>query len=127
MLVKNKNGNCYEDEVWKLHPVLYREVSNYGRLFNLSTKSNIENGITTGSMNREGYRRIKIKGKHYSVDRLVLETFTSIDEGVGKLCDHIDGNRENNHVDNLRWVTTEENSQNRTKQKEFIHFCGTCV
>jgi len=28
------------------------------------------------------------------------------------MVDHIDGNRTNNHITNLRWVTAEENSNN---------------
>lgn len=53
-----------------------------------------------------GYYRITIS-KH--VHRLVAEAF--IDKPSDEKCwvDHIDGNRGNNNVDNLRWVTPAEN------------------
>ena len=54
-----------------------------------------------------GYCRITIS-KH--VHRLVAESF--LDKPNDEKCwvDHIDGNRSNNNVDNLRWVTPSENA-----------------
>ena len=34
-----------------------------------------------------------------------------------KFVDHIDGDRKNNNLSNLRWATAEENQRNRLKQK----------
>lgn len=42
------------------------------------------------------------------VHRLVAEAFIENPNNVSDV-DHIDCNKENNHVDNLRWVTREEN------------------
>jgi hypothetical protein len=38
--------------------------------------------------------------------------------------DHIDGNKRNNNIDNLRWVTRRENNQNKLKHRHG-HLCGT--
>lgn len=54
-----------------------------------------------------GYCRITIS-KH--VHRLVAEAFIDKPEDEAKCwVDHIDGNRANNNVENLRWVTPSEN------------------
>ena len=53
-----------------------------------------------------GYCRITIS-KH--VHRLVAEAFIEKPSNDKCWVDHIDGNRSNNSVDNLRWVTPSEN------------------
>jgi hypothetical protein len=64
----------------------------------------------------KGYHHVILcengKLKNYYVHRLVLTLFKD-DCPDGHECDHIDRNRLNNHVDNLRWVTHYENSMNR--------------
>ena len=35
------------------------------------------------------------------------------------IIDHIDGNKHNNHVSNLRWVTSSENSLNRICHRKY--------
>jgi hypothetical protein len=52
------------------------------------------------------------KQKMYSVHRLVLTLF-KCECPNGYECDHIDRNRINNYIDNLRWVTRYENNMNR--------------
>lgn len=48
--------------------------------------------------------------KKYTVHRLVAKAFIPREDG--KDCvDHIDGDKTNNHVSNLRWVTHAENTQ----------------
>jgi len=63
------------------------------------------------SANSYGYLRVHIDGVLKLVHRIVAEAFISNHES--KPCiDHIDTNRQNNCVENLRWVTHLENSNN---------------
>jgi hypothetical protein len=57
-----------------------------------------------------GYMRVSLgRGAHRYVHRLVAEAFLPNPESLPQV-DHIDGNRHNNQVDNLRWVTAKQNS-----------------
>lgn len=90
-------------EIWKQIPDLPGySVSNHGRIKKDSTGQ-----IMVLSKNG-GYCRITIS-KH--VHRLVAEAFLEKPDD-NKKCwvDHIDGNRSNNAVENLRWVTPSENA-----------------
>lgn len=72
-----------------------------------------------------GYYRVSLynkngKRKYVFVHRIVAEAFLSNSENR-RYVDHIDTNRANNHINNLRWVTAKENSNNpltvtKTKQ-----------
>jgi hypothetical protein len=53
---------------------------------------------------------INKKNKTYSVHRLVAITFLKKSEGCD-IVNHKDGNKENNHVNNLIWCTHSENSR----------------
>jgi len=72
--------------------------------------------------NRNGYLQVTLKrenGKNQPmlVHRLVALTFIPNPENKPYV-DHIDGGRRNNNVDNLRWATPKENSNNeQTREK----------
>ncbi len=86
------------------------EVSNKGNIRNKTT-----NKFLQGSIGRNGYLRITLtkndKKMTFSVHRLVAIAF--IPNPENKLnTDHIDNNRLNNNVENLRWATFQENNRN---------------
>jgi hypothetical protein len=57
-----------------------------------------------------GYLRVALgRGKYRYVHRLVAQGFLQNPENLPQV-DHVDGNRQNNHVSNLRWVTAKQNS-----------------
>lgn len=66
--------------------------------------------------NRNGYFSVCLrrdgKGFRKLVHRLVLETFVG-DCPIGYQCRHLDGTRDNNNLDNLRWGTPSQNQQDR--------------
>jgi len=70
-------------------------------------------GQKVGTLNRAGYLVCAIRRKQYRVSRLIwMMHFGDIPKG--KQIDHIDRNRLNNRIENLRLVTPSQNSQNRT-------------
>jgi len=55
-----------------------------------------------------GYRNVKYKNKRYVVHRLVATAFIPNPDGKSDV-NHKDGNKNNNSVDNLEWMTRTEN------------------
>ena len=98
------------------------QVSNLGRVKSLKKQIGRKETerIMTPSTTYQGYSRVVLirdkKPKIYSVHRLVAEAFIPKIEGK-PIVDHLDGNRRNNKVENLRWCTFSENSQNSMKLK----------
>lgn len=73
---------------------------------------------TYGNKNSEGYRKVGYKGKQYLVHRLVAEVYIPNFEGK-KEVDHINTVRTDNRVENLRWVTRGENSNNSMSRQHY--------
>jgi transcriptional antiterminator len=62
--------------------------------------------LIKGTLRNNGYLQLTIKNKTIKVHRLVIEAF----KGKSDLTvDHIDGNKLNNSLDNLQYLTREEN------------------
>jgi len=125
--VSNEMTN--DDEIFKKHPLLNIEISNKGRIKNRC-------GINIGTY-KGGYMMTSSSKKSYRIHRLVMETFMNdelqekakeiqkkypeltiedIIESRRKpysiIVDHIDQNKINNKLENLRWSTYSENALN---------------
>ena len=68
------------------------------------------------SFNSCGYLRFYVSGKHRFAHRLVAETYITNYNNL-KCIDHIDINKENNNVNNLRWINHSNNNLNRKQNK----------
>lgn len=79
-------------------------VSEEGKIFNQKTGKYLQ-----GSLDKSGYLRFRLKGKNVSIHRMVLEAFSPRPDMTLLEVNHIDGNKTNNKLGNLEWVTHQEN------------------
>lgn len=115
------------EEIWK-------EIEGYNKRYFISNKGSVKRICEKSKKevymkihkNEKGYCRVRLsynyKTNFKSVHRLVAEAFIPNPENKPEI-DHINGNREDNRVENLRWATHSENMNNpltKKKMKEYI-------
>lgn len=110
-----------ENEIWKecyeSDRCIY-EISNMGRLRYI-WKINKPNKIVSNFFDRKGYYFIRFDKKKYAIHHLVTNAFLG-ERPDGLIVDHIDRNRQNNRLDNLRYVTTHQNNINSSNYRTDI-------
>ena len=102
------------NEIWKDivgYEGLY-QISNLGRVKSLNYNRTGKENILSPGLNNSGYYHVALckngKSKFSLIHRLVALSF--IPNLDNKECvDHINGNRLDNRVENLRWCTNKEN------------------
>ena len=100
-----------EEEFWKSHPDLAIEVSNQGRVRK-------EDYMFIIHTNDSKYSRIHYKHITYTVHRLVAQTWLPrVEDGFNDEVDHINGDRSDNRLQNLRWAHRIVNARNKHKVK----------
>lgn len=117
-MIKNENhdelDNTKEWKIVKNYPDY--KISNLGDIFSIKS-----NKILKPRQDENGYYKIKlindIKRRHMFIHRLVYDTFKNIIDD-NKVIDHIDKNKINNNINNLREVSLSDNSKNCEKKKQ---------
>ena len=97
-------------EIWKLiegHPNYM--ISNHGRIYSLKRKIYLK-----PALNNHGYYYVNLNKKSIKVHRLMAENFIPNPLNL-EMVDHIDRDKKNNQLNNLRWVTPSMNGQNAGK------------
>lgn len=108
--VTEKYTSDLKDEIW----VLARDndnylVSSYGRVRNIKNNNILSQGPVCG------YKKVRLskngKVKDWTVHKLVFFSFNLNKDPNDKtlIIDHIDGNKSNNNLSNLRQITISEN------------------
>ena len=68
----------------------------------------------------DGYKIVRIDDKMYKLHRVIAYLFLGLDiENKNKQIDHINGNRSDNRLENLRIVNNQQNHFNQTKAKGY--------
>ena len=111
----------------------WRDIEGYEGIYQVSSKGRIKskqrevkNGENTIKIKKESIRCVQVnkrrngyceislhkdgKEKRYKVHRLVAQAFIPNELNKSEV-NHKDGNKENNCVENLEWVTSKENSK----------------
>lgn len=123
-IILNHIGN---DEVWVFHPLIETHVfSSEGKIKNLITGK-----VLKLSPNSDGYSGVNVKSvnkprRFRLLHRLMCEAFfpyLGVDNYFYET-NHIDGNKKNNKLSNLEWLTRDENLKHANDNKLWVSFPG---
>ena len=118
-----------EKEIWKDikgYEGLY-QVSNLGRIKSLErwvdNKHHILEKILKPTISPKGYLRVHLrknkKEKVVTVHQIVMKTFNE-SKNNELTVDHVDGNKFNNSLSNLQWLTREEKTLKWHKEEGHV-------
>jgi uncharacterized membrane protein len=127
---EQKKVNDYWNEEWvridfdEVENAPHYEVSNYGRLksFQNDTK---DGAIIKGSV-IQGYRTLNIRlsgGKTINryIHKLVADNFVARSSLEQKFVIHLDYGKQNNHFENLKWVTKDEMTEHNRENPAVVN------
>lgn len=81
-----------------------------------------DHNVISEFFNHYGYPSVSLNGKNYLKHRLIAFQFLENDDPEHKTeVDHKYKNRDDYHLENLRWVTRSTNQQNKTAHLGFIY------
>jgi len=87
-----------------------------GKFYNKVSRGSAKKDNEAGYIAEDGYRRVRVDGSYHYIHRLTWFLLTNKEIPTDLFIDHIDGNRLNNHIENLRLATALENQYNKARQ-----------
>ena len=120
---------------------LFKDINGYDGLYQISNFGNVKSlhtinsskkdisGIRKSQTHKNGYKFICLYkdsvGSQFRIHRLVADAFLTNEYNYAQV-DHIDGDKNNNKVSNLRWCSLHQNMsfENRKTQKNYSKFVG---
>ena len=117
--MEKMENNVQQAEVWKQYLDTQYEVSNLGNVRNKNTKAVLSQEDTGNGYLCVGLQIDKGVYKKTRVHRMVAMTFLEFQRTKERNeVDHINGNKSDNSVDNLRWCTHKENMNNPVTRRK---------
>lgn len=108
---------------WKIRPLYHFKNNKIMKAMNSKLSGKI-----AGTLSSKGYINIALDKKHYMAHRIIWKLYYGIEPTA--LIDHINGNKDDNRIENLREVTHLENCRNIKKLNKFnksgytgVHLC----
>ena len=104
----------------------FKDIPGYEGLYKVSTAGEVlsvkTNKIRAQETDKDGYKKVTLynkgKCKRFFVHRLVALTYLQNPHNKAEI-DHIDTNRSNNSISNLRWATRQENRNNQKSLQKY--------
>ncbi len=102
------------------------EVSDKGFVLSKTTMNLLSPVVSSNGYQHVGLYQGRVRNTH-RVHRIVAETFMEQPSGC-EFVDHVDHDKLNNNVGNLRWCTRSENNRNATKRSDTMSssYKGVC-
>ena len=117
--MEKMENNVQQAEVWKQYLDTQYEVSNLGNVRNIKTKAVLSQEDTGNGYLCVGLQIDKGVYKKTRVHRMVAMAFLEFQRTEERNeVDHINGNKSDNSVDNLRWCTHKENMNNPVTRRK---------
>ena len=117
--MEKMENNVQQAEVWKQYLDTQYEVSNLGNVRNKKTKAVLSQEDTGNGYLCVGLQIDKGVYKKTRVHRMVAMAFLEFQRTEERNeVDHINGNKSDNSVDNLRWCTHKENMNNPVTRRK---------
>jgi len=128
--MKPRKVQSYRDERWSKVPAkgdtkkCNYYFSDHGRLKSVNKLSKDEK-LLKGSLMKQGFKQLNLKliddaRQGFYVHKLVAKKFCKKKRSQ-KFVIHKDGNKLNNHFENLSWATREEMTQHQVEQGVYLH------